>query len=255
MGVWIMHGWNEIFDNFGIKKVTKTDKARRAYLPNQEQRVAIEAAGIRPAPSDKRPAPSFEVIVLFDPATPSVSSSYYQAERSDEAGRNPEARMGHEIITSWLSLGDEVLIGNIGCQLFAAKFDLAPAAQVITPQEVFRRVNKSTILDRAKTVRGKPERRPVERTEFIRNPYIVAAVLLRSDGKCEMPDCSRELFKRDDDSTYLEVHHVVPLSEEGDDTFINAAALCPHCHREVHYGKNRHALRNKLRVYIEAMEA
>lgn len=250
-----MVDWNAVFDNFGIKKVTKTDKTKRAYLPSKEQRVAIEAAGIRPAPVDERPAPGFEVVVLFDPTTPLVVSSYYYSERSDDAGRNPEARMGHEIITSWLSLGDTVLIGNIGEQLFAAKLDLALAAHAITPQEIFKRVNKRTILGRAKNVMGKPKKRPVERTEFIRNPYIVAAVLLRANGACEMPGCTRELFARDDDSPYLEVHHVVPLSEEGDDTFINAAALCPHCHREVHYGKKRSALRDRLREHIGSLKA
>ncbi|MDR7088969.1 HNH endonuclease [Cellvibrio fibrivorans] len=249
----MMVDWNKVFDNFGIKKVSKTDKTKSAYLPNEKQRLAIEAAGILPA--DERPAPSFEVTVLFDPATPTILSSYYYSERSPDAERNPEPRMGHGIISSWLAQGDKVLIGNIGSQLFVAKLDFAPISQVAASQEIIKRANRQVIFDRAIAATGKPPKRPVERAEFIRNPYIVAAVLLRSDGKCEMPDCSRELFTRDDDSTYLEVHHVVPLSEEGDDTFINAAALCPHCHREVHHGKNRHALRNKLRVYIEAMEA
>jgi 5-methylcytosine-specific restriction endonuclease McrA len=54
-----------------------------------------------------------------------------------------------------------------------------------------------------------------------------------------MPQCSSQLFNRQDGRPYLEVHHVVPLSEGGDDTLENAAALCPSCHRELHYGKLR----------------
>lgn len=248
-----MVDWNAVFDNFGIKKVTKTDKTKSAYLPNGKQRLAIEAAGILPA--DERPAPSFEVTVLFDPVTSIVSSSYYYSERSPDADRNPEPRMGHGIISSWLAQGDKVLIGNIGSQLFAAKLDFAPVSQVMASQEIIKCANREVIFDLAMAATGKPAKRSIERAEFVRNPYIVAAVLLRSDGQCEMPDCTRELFARDDDSPYLEVHHVVPLSEEGDDTFINAAALCPHCHREVHYGKNRYALRDRLRVHIDALEA
>lgn len=37
---------------------------------------------------------------------------------------------------------------------------------------------------------------------------------------------------------YLEVHHVIPLSQNGEDTLENAEALCPNCHREKHYGIN-----------------
>lgn len=248
----MMVDWNKVFDNFGIKKVSKTDKTKSAYLPNGKQRLAIEAAGILPA--GERPAPSFEVTVLFDPATPIVLSSYYYSERSPNAERNPEPRMGHGIISSWLAQGDKVLIGNIGSQLFAAKLGFAPLSQIAASQEIIKFANREVIFDRARVVTGKPAKRSAERVEFIRNPYIVAAVLLRAAGRCEMPNCTRELFARDDDSPYLEVHHVVPLSEEGDDTLINAAALCPHCHREIHYGKKRHALRDRLRIRIESLE-
>jgi len=246
----MMTDWTEIFDNFGIKKVTKTDKEKSAYLPNQKQRLAMQAAGIQPATSSIRPAPEFQVLVLSDPATPITQASYYYSERSPDAKRNPEARMGHGFISSWLSEGDRVLIGNIGSQIFAMKLDLVADGQIISLQQILKRVTKETILDRAKNVKGKPATRPVVRDEFIRNPYIVTAVLLRSDGKCEMPDCIRELFVRDDNTTYLEVHHIVPLGEDGDDTFTNAAALCPHCHREIHLGKNRYELRNKLKKHI-----
>ena len=45
-------------------------------------------------------------------------------------------------------------------------------------------------------------------------------------------------FNRDsNDTEYLEVHHKLPLAENGDDTVENAIALCPNCHRHAHYGK------------------
>jgi len=88
------------------------------------------------------------------------------------------------------------------------------------------------------------------REEFQRNPYVVAAVVNRANGECEMPACERELFVREDKSNYLEVHHVVPLGEGGDDTLINAAAVCPHCHRELHFGAKRKTLRQELAKYV-----
>nr|VFJ94220.1 MAG: 5-methylcytosine-specific restriction enzyme A [Candidatus Kentron sp. LFY] len=71
---------------------------------------------------------------------------------------------------------------------------------------------------------------------YRRNPDVVAEVLLRADGVCEK--CKKPApFNRSKDGTpYLEVHHIVQLSNDGDDTVDNSIALCPNCHREKHYG-------------------
>jgi 5-methylcytosine-specific restriction endonuclease McrA len=82
----------------------------------------------------------------------------------------------------------------------------------------------------------KPEHEVVTAIVYRRNQDVVAEVLLRANGKCE--DCGKDApFKRrKNGEPYLEVHHIVPLSEDGDDTVDNAMALCPNCHREAHYG-------------------
>ncbi len=82
----------------------------------------------------------------------------------------------------------------------------------------------------------KPEKVIVSATIFRRNPYVVAEVLLRANGVCER--CGKDApFNRQSDRTpYLEVHHKTPLSQDGDDTIENAIALCPNCHRELHFG-------------------
>lgn len=243
--------WKNIFDNYGIKKVTKTDKVKGAYVPNIEQRAAIEAAGITPGLS--RPAPTFNVVILFDSKTESVKSSYYYAERSTNARRSPEPRMGHEIISGWLNQADHVVIGNVGTQIFAIKLEGSAASDDDVIAEVVRRANRQTVLDRAKESKGKPARKTVQRNDFVRNPYVVAAAILRSNGHCEMPECARALFFRENETPYLEVHHVIPLAEHGDDTLVNAAALCPHCHRELHFGKNRKDRRKGLAAHIASL--
>ena len=42
-----------------------------------------------------------------------------------------------------------------------------------------------------------------------------------------------------DNSPYLEIHHWITLAEGGDDTIENACALCPNCHRELHFGQQK----------------
>jgi 5-methylcytosine-specific restriction endonuclease McrA len=241
--------WKDVFDTYGIKKVSKTDKKKGAYVPNKQQKSAVVAAGKKPMQDLE-----FDVTVLHDPQVTSVKASYYLSLRSTaKKKRAPEPRMGHALITAWLDQGDQVLIGNIGPQLFAVKLKYAPATEEDVVTEVAKKSDKKTILDRAKKAKGKPAKKVSQREEFVRNPWVVAGARKRSDGKCEVPGCACGLFLRDDDSPYLEVHHIIPLAEGGDDTLLNAAAICPHCHRVLHHGKERMALRAKLAAHVAAL--
>jgi predicted HNH restriction endonuclease len=71
---------------------------------------------------------------------------------------------------------------------------------------------------------------------FQRNPDVIAEVLIRANGICEK--CGKDApFKRKSDGTpYLEVHHINRLADGGEDTVENAIAVCPNCHRELHFG-------------------
>ena len=72
---------------------------------------------------------------------------------------------------------------------------------------------------------------------YLRLPSVVAYVLQRAEGKCEL--CKWTPFINDEGEPYLEVHHVIQLANGGPDTPENAVALCPNCHRELHYGAQR----------------
>ena len=60
--------------------------------------------------------------------------------------------------------------------------------------------------------------------------------LLRANGQCERCLLAAPFLRKSNRSPYLEVHHKIPLSEDGPDTLDNVLALCPNCHREVHFG-------------------
>lgn len=81
-----------------------------------------------------------------------------------------------------------------------------------------------------------PER--FERTvqEFKRNPDVIAEVLSRANGICEQCDQRAPFLRASDGTPYLEVHHKVRLADGGADTVENAIAVCPNCHRELHFG-------------------
>ena len=103
--------------------------------------------------------------------------------------------------------------------------------------EVIKRLKESRdarLRRLAKSTSAKPMRTAVTVNRFIRNPDVVAERLYLAKGKCG--GCKKPApFKRIlDGAPYLEVHHIQPLSENGDDTVENTIALCPNCHAEVH---------------------
>ena len=72
---------------------------------------------------------------------------------------------------------------------------------------------------------------------FARNADVVAEVLARADGRCELCDGPAPFLRRSLSTPYLEVHHKVQLAHGGEDTVENAVAACPNCHRREHYGE------------------
>jgi 5-methylcytosine-specific restriction protein A len=72
---------------------------------------------------------------------------------------------------------------------------------------------------------------------YIRNADVIVEVLERANGICEHCSKPAPFTCASDNTPYLEVHQVIPLAEGGLDNIENTIALCPNCHRELHYGK------------------
>lgn len=83
-----------------------------------------------------------------------------------------------------------------------------------------------------------PEKIQIISVGYKRNSDVIVEALARADGVCENCHSEAPFIRKKDDSPYLEVHHKVLLSRGGEDTLENAIALCPNCHREMHFGKN-----------------
>lgn len=91
-------------------------------------------------------------------------------------------------------------------------------------------------------------RRYYERSEIVRT-----YVLTRAGGVCE--GCKKPApFSRKDGTAYLEPHHIRRVSDGGPDHPAWVAALCPTCHREVHYGANGPTRNEDLMKYLASVE-
>lgn len=123
--------------------------------------------------------------------------------------------------------------------LESAAFDAEVARIASTPQAKLPRGN-STPTATQTTV-----------TQFVRDPYVVAWALQQARGHCEC--CLAPApFTREDGSAYLEVHHLQRLADGGPDTIDNVVAVCPNCHRRLHYGLDKKELSEALRKRTRA---
>lgn len=109
-------------------------------------------------------------------------------------------------------------------------------------------------VDQFSVVQQPPQdavRRTVFGEIFVRSPEVRRNVLRRAQGKCEW--CSNPGFSMLDGKVFLETHHVIPLSEGGNDTEGNVVALCPNHHREAHHGANRDFMQRELLERLSAI--
>lgn len=81
-----------------------------------------------------------------------------------------------------------------------------------------------------------PQKLKVTAVSYRRNPDVIVEVLRRANGICDHCKKPAPFIRSKDGTPYLEVHHWKPLADGGEDTLENAGAVCPNCHRELHYG-------------------
>ena len=97
-----------------------------------------------------------------------------------------------------------------------------------------------------------PNKQVKESTSFSRDPKVVAWVLKNSGGICE--SCNEPApFTKPDGDFYLEVHHLRRLADGGSDTITNAVAICPNCHRKLHYANDRNEVLSNLYQQISRL--
>jgi 5-methylcytosine-specific restriction protein A len=96
---------------------------------------------------------------------------------------------------------------------------------------------------------------PKERTRiyYQRSNVVRTYVLRRADGRCERCN-SPAPFKTKDAIPYLEPHHIRRLSDGGPDDPRFMAALCPNCHRLVHYSGEGKEANVKLQEAVSKKE-
>ncbi|MBU0472349.1 MAG: HNH endonuclease [Nanoarchaeota archaeon] len=112
-----------------------------------------------------------------------------------------------------------------------------------------RKLSEKELLKRIKNLSKKAGCRTVSGNQYERNAYVAELARKRSNGVCQLCDSSAP-FKNKAGEPFLEVHHIIWLSRNGDDTIDNTVALCPNCHRRMHI-LDKKADKDKLLIRLE----
>lgn len=254
-----MTDWSKLFDLHGAKSVSYNDKKKSAYVPSQEQKDALNKAGLEPA--DGGPGPPMRIRVLGDSARAHVTASYYRAKGHPQR----ERRMGRQIISDWLEVGDEVLIGVRHGQIFLAKVT-DPSTHLAIVDELLQATTENHPQDDCQdlepveidTLAGPMDLHALDQltakyqdvspaVRHIISKHIergaVGRYVKRAAGyRCQIcASLGRESlgFPTPSGVPYVEAHHVMPvaLMETGCLGPRNVIAICPNHHRQLHYGR------------------
>ena len=81
-----------------------------------------------------------------------------------------------------------------------------------------------------------PERREYLIETYIRDIGWVQAAKKTFGYYCLIPDC-KNTFLKENYKPYIEVHHIIPLCEGGEEGIWNLAVVCAHHHRMAHFAQ------------------
>jgi 5-methylcytosine-specific restriction protein A len=112
-----------------------------------------------------------------------------------------------------------------------SKLDMKTLLQIIGEKQV----GSGSYLESVKRV--------YERSEAVKH-----YVLKRANGTCESCQKPAPFLTAKKKTKYLEPHHLTRISDGGPDHPLHVAAICPNCHREVHYGENGESKNEALRA-------
>ena len=93
-------------------------------------------------------------------------------------------------------------------------------------KEIAEKKNLSHFLDLVSNKIEVMRKRTIETIRYLRDHNLKKYVKLRAEGRCE--SCGGPApFVAQDEEPFLEVHHLIPLSEGGTDSPDNVIAVCP----------------------------
>ena len=99
----------------------------------------------------------------------------------------------------------------------------------------------------------KPKTTTAKTKQFYRDSQVQAWVQEQSKGACEACE-SPAPFTKSNGFPFLEIHHLKRLADGGPDVISNAVAVCPNCHRRLHYSTDKEAFMEHVYKRVKRLE-
>ncbi|PSJ21038.1 hypothetical protein CVH10_14735 [Halomonas sp. ND22Bw] len=202
--------------HFASKEVAPNDINKGALFVTVDQQTVLSMAGLEPEGGGTG---NYTLRQGFwGEGREYVAFTYYGAQRN--AARPAEPRIGR--LTTRLTVGMFLFVvwyGNDITFYLSERADFVPLGPAPSPD----------LPPAAPPVRVRGY------SGWQRDTEVMAAAKERADYRCEYPGCTWPPFMDAAGFSYVETHHIVPLSEGGPDILENCAALCPGCHRRAHH--------------------
>jgi len=237
------------FNFYGLKTVSSTDKNKGAYVPNMNQKHIFEIMNINPF--ERRQ--DIEIKELFTNKTLTIS---YYGSRREGSNRTPELRMGLHDLIDYFEIGDELLFATDMTNIFIynlSKLDGENTQNDENEERLYAQIDIDTLKAKVQKMNTIATQTSRAVNVYVRNNALRTLVKRRSNYSCEMPSCDYMGFEQENGDKYIEVHHLIPLSQGGEDSLSNTVALCPICHRKLHYAHNKKKLQTILQEYIKSL--
>ena len=124
------------------------------------------------------------------------------------------------------------LTDNLEASVFSSELKSRLADEI----EGSKKTTSEERIERLKSANKLPDSIQVISRGFRRNADVVVEVLNRANGICEECSNPAPFIRASNGTPYLEVHHRKMLADGGEDTVENAIAVCPNCHKRLHFG-------------------
>lgn len=233
-------------DEAAIRRLKRDKQA--FFLPYYESIVREHPEGIRTRDIKSKVRTRVLAEHGFDPFDGSI------------VGRNPTGAVRSEqwannLISNQVPM-DRVLVVTSGTRQVRL-FPLTPSDTAV-PQPAGRKRRRidQAVADAAST-RAPALVETAGGRSYTRSPALAEYVRQTSEYKCTARGKSCLLFQGRDGNPYIEVHHVIPMSEQSGTSFnldclSNMVALCPACHMRLHradFAEAQRVLKDLLRTY------
>lgn len=247
--------WDFTINSFGLTapKIIRIYQRRQASVSIASQKIYSKSSNRVPAwhpdnsfPDDYNPASGNLVVYIVKTIDKEYWAGWFLKNEIPKNWQiNTELKKMFKDSAGYIKFKSTVFIDTKNKE-WAFSFDPKPKDIRINAEEALINEDTSVKLAKLADYINKPE--VVQRILKIRqrNDKIVKNLKKLYKGYCQISG-NALTFKKKNGELYSEVHHLIPLGENGSDAYENAIVVSPLVHRMLHYAKISKIDLNKIK--------